>query len=114
MVIMRFQKTAKARLELQPGVRVLGQRERALLLLSDGQKTLRDLRPFFDNQLERLVSRLLCEGYLERIAPGHGSSMPVAASIRVLRVESIPEPVTSKLAAEQFVGKRTLATFRML
>jgi len=38
MVIMRLQKTAKARLELQPGVRALRQRERALLLLSDGQK----------------------------------------------------------------------------
>ncbi|TXT38640.1 MAG: hypothetical protein FD135_2743 [Comamonadaceae bacterium] len=117
---MKLQKTDKARLELQPGVRTLGQRERALLLLSDGQKTIRDVKPFFDAQLEQMVTHLVSEGYLERIEPERpaGSGIrPIAskptANNTAGSVEPIPEPVTPKVSADQFDGKRSLATTRM-
>ena len=36
---MLLEKTEKARAELRPGVRTLGQRERTVLLLADGTRT---------------------------------------------------------------------------
>lgn len=87
---MLLQRTEKARVELQPGVRTLGQRERSLLLLADGRKSLLDFRPLFDGAGEQIVLRLVREGYLE----------PMRAA---------PAPA----AADSFEGKRSLATTRM-
>ena len=39
---MQLHKTERARAELKPGVRTLGQRERTLLLLADGSKSAQD------------------------------------------------------------------------
>jgi len=114
---MKLQKTAKARLELQPGVRSLGQRERALLLLSDGQKTVRDLGPFFvGEELQQLVSRLMTNGYLEGQAPVSSLSLP--PPLPVSKSEASARPISQppdppKLSVDQFDGKRSLATTRM-
>jgi hypothetical protein len=122
---MKLQKTAKARLELQPGVRTLGQRERALLLLADGQKTIRDVSPYFDDQLAQLVNRLVLDGYLERVAANHPldvGTRPLGGEISAPlpyaskqgdSVKPSPEPASPKVAADQFEGKRSLATTRM-
>lgn len=132
---MRLQKTEKARLELQPGVRTLGQRERTLLLLADGQKTILDVSPFFDGQVEQLVTRLVSEGYLEGIPLNRplGSTKPAStskpaptssstssskrseSSKRFEDSKPAPEPVAApaKSAADSFEGKRSLATTRM-
>jgi hypothetical protein len=88
---MKLLKTDKARAELQPGCRSLGQRERCLLLLADGQKTLHELGAYMGEDGPRLVLQLLRAGYLVQDSPA-----PVAA-----------------VAADLFDGKRSLATTRM-
>jgi hypothetical protein len=62
---MQLHKTDRARAELKPGVRTLGQRERTLLLMADGSKSAQDFRPLFDGDGEAIALRLLREGFLE-------------------------------------------------
>jgi hypothetical protein len=88
---MGLTKTDKARAELQPGQRSLGQRERALLLLVDGHKTALEVSAHLGHDAERgerLVMQLLRDGYLTQ-----ATAVPVAA--------------------DPFDGKRSLATTRM-
>lgn len=96
---MFFTKTEKARDELRPGRRTLAQRERALLLMADGQRSVTDFAPLFASRDEarKVAQRLLSHGYL---AP------PPAVPQ--------PEPAASPSeAADTFAGKRSLATTRM-
>ena len=53
-------KTDKARNELQGGQRTLTQRERALLLMADGRRSLTDFSPLFPNrdEAERTIQAL--------------------------------------------------------
>ncbi len=69
---MLLQKTEKARLELSPGVRTLGLRERSLLLLADG-KTLADLQAMYNGGGAQIVERLMDEGYLAGLVPESGA-----------------------------------------
>ena len=85
---MGLTKTDKARAELQPGQRTLGQRERALLLLADGRKTAQEVGAFLGFGSERLVLQLVQDGYLT-----HHRAVSVAS--------------------DPFNGKRSLATTRM-
>lgn len=62
--MMALQKTEKARTELKPGTRNLAQRERSLLLLADGSKSVEDFRALFNGEGEQIVLRLLRDGYL--------------------------------------------------
>lgn len=62
---MLLRRTEKARVELRPGVRTLGLRERSLLLLADGSRSLLDFKPFFDGAGEQIVLDLVRDGYLE-------------------------------------------------
>ena len=87
---MGLTKTDKARAELQPGQRRLGQRERALLLLADGHKTVHEVAAFMGGEGERLVLQLLRDGYLMQ---AQAAAVPVAA--------------------DPFDGKRSMATTRM-
>lgn len=87
---MGLTKTDKARAELQPGQRTLGQRERALLLLADGSKTADEVGAYLGHEGERLVLQLLRDGYL---------TQPQVAAVPV--------------AADPFDGKRSMATTRM-
>jgi hypothetical protein len=92
-------KTDKARQELQQGGRrALGQRERALLLMADGQRSVTDFGQLFGSRDEagRVALHLVQEGYLHRSQP----AAPAAS----------PEP---PIAADVFDGKRSLATTRM-
>ena len=75
---MQLHKTDRARAELKPGVRTLGQRERTLLLLADGSKSAQDFRPLFDGDGEAIALRLLREGFLET-HPGHKTVAPPVA-----------------------------------
>ncbi len=65
---MLLQRTDKARHELGPGMRTLGLRERSLLLLADGRKSLGDLAPMFAGQAEHIVLDLVRQGYLEPVS----------------------------------------------
>ncbi|MBT2325850.1 hypothetical protein J7E62_26315 [Variovorax paradoxus] len=94
-------KTDKAHQELQPGRRALGQRERALLLMADGQRSVTDFGQLFGSRDEagRVALHLVQEGYLL-----HAQPMAPQAT------EPDAEPA---VAADVFDGKRSLATTRM-
>ena len=117
---MRLQKTEKARAELQPGIRTLGQRERSLLLLADGQNTVTYVNTLFNGGGEKLVLQLLQDGYLTALKPAgqvisnkSGTHLPLAAAgNRSVPPLSAP-PQVILVSADQFEGKRSLATTRM-
>lgn len=118
---MQLHKTDRARDELKPGVRTLGQRERTLLLLADGSRTAQDFRPLFGGDGEQIAQRLLHEGFLQT-HPAHrpegaASSPPAAAPqpVSALVQADRPEPTlqAASAATDQFEGKRSLATTRM-
>ena len=95
---MQLHKTERARAELKPGTRTLGQRERSLLLLADGNKSLLDFRPLFNGDGEQIALRLLHEGFLQAHA---GDPLQAIATQAIV------------VSADQFEGKRSLATTRM-
>lgn len=101
---MLLQRTEKARLELKPGIRTLSLKERSILLLADGQKSLRDLHPLFNGEVEPIVLNLVRTGYLEQVAAR-------AAPVSSPAAESASPPL--RVAADQFGGRRSLATTRM-
>ncbi|MFM9900571.1 MAG: hypothetical protein ACKVOT_06120 [Polaromonas sp.] len=127
---MRLQKTDRARAELKPGVRTLGQRERTLLLLADGSKSVSDFRRLFAGDGEQIALQLLKDGFLEahpasskttsfvptRPAPLTADTpRPVVATTARQR-EDFPSPETTQaiqVSADSFEGKRSLATTRM-
>ncbi|MEO8387050.1 MAG: hypothetical protein ABI893_15400 [Polaromonas sp.] len=118
---MQLHKTDRARAELKPGVRTLGQRERTLLLMADGSKSAQDFRPLFDGDGEAIALRLLREGFLE----AHPGKMPAPAAVpksapdpkpTPAQLQNFPSPETTqaiRVSADQFEGKRSLATTRM-
>ncbi|RZL66049.1 MAG: hypothetical protein EOP81_01725 [Variovorax sp.] len=100
---MFFSKTDKAFDELRPGRRTLTQRERALLLMADGQRSMTDFVPLFADRDEarRIAQNLVTTGYLAFPA----TPITVAPAADVLP----PAPV----AADRFDGQRSLASARM-
>lgn len=126
---MQLHKTDRARAELKPGVRTLGQRERTLLLLADGLKSIQDFKPLFGGDGEQIALQLLRDGYLvmqasaKRAAPVLPAATPASVSaLNVLtarsaeQLKNLPSPETTqaiKVSADQFEGKRSLATTRM-
>lgn len=129
---MLLQKTDKARTELRPGVRTLGLRERSMLLLADGNKSLTDFRPMFDGEGEQMALALLQQGYLEPVriastsapqaqAPSAPMRFTVSATAQavVARPAAVPQAaaaapaVAPAASSDSFEGKRSLATTRM-
>ncbi|KQX92255.1 hypothetical protein [Variovorax sp. Root473] len=98
-------KTEKARDELQAGQRTLSQRERALLLMADGRRSLTDFSPLFPSRVEaeQAIQGLMQRGYLQDARPV--VVQPVAGPST--------EPVSVATSADSFDGKRSLATTRM-
>ncbi|WP_198084243.1 hypothetical protein [Variovorax sp. E3] len=106
-------KTDKARDELQGGQRTLSQRERALLLMADGRRSLTDFSPLFSTKDEaaQAIQALVQRGYLQTpkaavappVAPAPAQPEPIAAA----------EPIQIATSADTFDGKRSLATTRM-
>lgn len=97
-------KTEKGRLELRPGHRSLGQRERALLLLADGSQTEAQMAELFSGQGRRLLDQLIANGYLERRS---AARTPPPSAPGETRQAAIP------LHGDRFHGGRSLATARM-
>ncbi|HEY9222587.1 MAG TPA: hypothetical protein VIP27_00360 [Variovorax sp.] len=105
---MFFSKTDKARDELRPGRRTLTQRERAVLLMADGQRSVTDFVPLFADRDEavRVARHLLHEGYLH--APEERYDAPSVV------VADVPAPPSAPaVSADPFDGKPSLATTRM-
>ncbi|MDI1274600.1 hypothetical protein [Polaromonas sp.] len=121
---MQLQKTDRARAELKPGIRTLGQRERTLLLMADGSKSVRDFRTLFNGQGEEIALRLMREGFLQ-IQPGRapepalpsmleaGKTKPAGPDRQPLPPAPAVAPATVRVSSDQFDGKRSLATTRM-
>lgn len=105
-------KTEKGRLELRPGHRSLGQRERALLLVADGQHAESQMAELFGGDGRRLLDRLLDQGYLERRDKGrHGSDQRAVAHPTNPGAQ---QPAGASAAhGESFHGLRSLASARM-
>lgn len=61
---MQLQPTAKARLELHPGVQTLAMRERSVLLLAGANKPAAELRRLFNGMGEQIMLDLVRQGYL--------------------------------------------------
>lgn len=91
-------KTEKGRQELRAGHRSLSQRERALLLLADGQKSEEAIADLFCDSGRALLDRLLHDGFIER---------KEVATTRGSRAEPTPAH------GDPFAGTRSLATARM-
>ena len=123
---MQLHKTDRARAELKPGVRTLGQRERTLLLLADGHKSIQDFKPLFGGDGEQIAMQLLRDGYLvtHAVAKRAAVVMPAATPTSVSplharsteQLKNFPSPETTqaiKVSADPFEGTRSLATTRM-
>lgn len=115
---MKFKKTEKGRSEIAPGVRTLGQRERTFLLLADGQKAVSDIGKVLAGDLSTLAQKLVSEGYLVEVPStgdtrrGSRGSVPTSEKSVAKSTMGLPhQPLT--IAADQFEGRRSLATTRM-
>ena len=106
-------KTDKARDELQSGQRTLSQRERALLLMADGRRSLTDFSPLFANrsEAEQALQALMSRGYLHY--PQATSALTPVPTAPAAAMDRAAEPVQAATAADHFDGKRSLATTRM-
>lgn len=114
---MLLQKTEKARVELRPGVRTLGQRERTVLLLADGTRTLADLMSLYDGEGAGLAAKLIADGYLTEQSTRSERRAETPVGPRAA-IPSAPQPMVaparaSAVSADSFEGKRSLATTRM-
>lgn len=105
-------KTDKARDELQGGQRTLSQRERALLLMADGRRSLTDFSPLFANRIEaeQAILALVQRGYLQAPQAAAAPAPAAAQPAPIAAAEPIQVATTS---ADTFDGKRSLATTRM-
>ncbi|MFS2053753.1 hypothetical protein ACEN8K_33475 [Variovorax sp. CT11-76] len=107
-------KTDKARDELQGGQRTLSQRERALLLMADGRRSLTDFSPLFASRgdAEQALMTLVERGYLH-----DPRTVAVVEAVEAAAPEPQPAPAAAPVpvstAADAFDGKRSLATTRM-
>ncbi|MDP3606103.1 MAG: hypothetical protein Q8R59_10210 [Polaromonas sp.] len=115
---MQLHKTDRARAELKSGNRTLGQRERTLLLLADGSKSVQDFRPLFNGDGEEIAMRMLREGFLQ-VQPGKApliaanKTQPVKTERQPLAPNTPAPSAPARVSADQFEGKRSLATTRM-
>jgi hypothetical protein len=116
-------KTDKARDELQAGQRTLSQRERALLLMADGRRSLSDFSPLFANRIEaeQAIQALVSKGYLQdarAVAAAKAQARATAAAVAAPPAAPptpmpAAEPIQLTATADNFDGKRSLATTRM-
>ena len=111
-------KTDKARDELQGGQRTLSQRERALLLMADGRRSLTDFSPLFSNRVEaeQAIQALVLKGYLQDPQAVASAAAQAAAQVAATAPPApVPavDPIRLATSADTFDGKRSLATTRM-
>lgn len=108
-------KTDKARDELQGGQRTLTQRERALLLMADGRRSLTDFSPLFANRTEAelAIQTLVLKGYLQDAQAVAAAKVQAAAAATPPTPVLAVDPIRLATSADNFDGKRSLATTRM-
>lgn len=107
---MLLHRTDKARAELRANTRTLGLRERGLLFIADGSRSLDDVRALYGSQGDTLVQGLIAQGFLalrSGQAAGVPSGAPVAAPV------AAPATAPAEAATGTFAGRRSLASTRM-
>ena len=116
---MQYQRTEKARIEFQPGVRNLGVRERSFLLIADGTKSLDELRTVFGAEFDQIVTKLVHQQYLEPRSEGTERRLDAATRPADVQPQTTPKTAGFQVAnarttsSDGFEGKRSLATTRM-
>jgi hypothetical protein len=125
IVTVLLQKTEKARVELRPGMRTLGQRERTILLLADGSKALDDFQGLFDGEGGEITRALIRDGFLAPagrapFSPNRSGVFSISTGVRAADLPPPAAPAVAPpaakapaVAADSFEGKRSLATTRM-
>ena len=93
-------KTDKGRSELLPGQRSLGQRERAILLVTDGRQSAHKLGELFHGEGHAMVAKLIELGYLVEV-------------VREAPPRPPPPPEPDRGSVDTFSGPRSLASARM-
>ncbi|MET3444115.1 hypothetical protein ABIC94_004924 [Variovorax paradoxus] len=108
-------KTDKARDELQAGQRTLSQRERALLLMADGRRSLTDFSPLFASrdEAEQTLRALMNRGYLHDAQAAAPGAVVPGPSYSTPPMQPAAEPIRVTTSTDNFDGKRSLATTRM-
>lgn len=109
-------KTAKAREELQGGQRTLSQRERALLLMADGRRSLTDFCPLFPSRdaAQQVLLALVERDYLQDLSTASAVEPELAvAPAGPEEIAPSTDSVPISTAADGFEGKRSLASTRM-
>ena len=109
-------KSEKAKLELGSKVRVLNLRERGALLLADGRKTRSELQVFLQDD-GGILQKLIAEGYLISPRAGAIGTFPTPNG-STARQAGASQPsayvgAAPTSSADNFEGKRSLATTRM-
>ena len=109
-----LRKTEKGRLELRPGNRTLGQRERAILLVVDGQQSESQMATLFTGDGRQLIDLLLAQGYLERRGAGQAAK-GVKADVQPLPKSPLEPDGSNSVGGhgDAFTGNRSLASARM-
>jgi hypothetical protein len=109
---MRVQKTDRARAELKPGVRTLGQRERTAVASRRQLDKISDFRGLFagDGEDHTTVLRTAAEPTRPARNRGFASRCPAGRGICPASVNTspAPRPQANRASTDQFEGKRSL------
>lgn len=108
-------KTEKGRHELRPGNRSLGQRERAVLLLVDGNQPETAIAELFGGEGRKLIDQLLQQDFLQRVVPKASATATVAQPATQAAPPQTADTVvvTTPIHGDPFVGNQSLAAARM-
>jgi hypothetical protein len=108
-------KTEKGRLELRPGNRSLGQRERAVLLLVDGNQPEAIIAELFGGEGRTLIDQLLQKEFLQRVEPQRAATATAvkAAAQAAVKPKDAPAAPAPATHGDQFVGTQSIAAARM-
>jgi hypothetical protein len=114
---MTLHRSDKARDELASRSRVLNLRERSALFLADGQRTHEEVRVLLQDD-GSILRKLIETGYLLAGETGNAREAPAQALQHTGPVVSPPDPAPPPAeapanSADNFEGKRSLATTRM-
>lgn len=112
---MQLHKSEKAKLELSSKARVLSLRERSALFLADGRKTRHEMLGLLQDH-GGILDKLITDGYLIVVAGGGAAAEPARTGTAAQDVPTQPAELpaeASRLAGDNFEGKRSLATTRM-
>lgn len=105
-------RTPKGLEELRSGERVLSLRQRSILFLADGRKSMTELEAGMGSDARAMVAQLQVAGYLELI-PSEAAAPQRAVASPATSAGSRSSGVAPTHEADSFSGRRSLAGVRM-